>query len=180
MSTSPEPLRVEFFVGQSRPLKDLRRWKRWLIRFTFFVTDWNGGLEGQLIASTEAIAQHFVKGKPNWFYQALPVDEPLPDGIVKFQGARYDESEIAERYKNWQPRMQAVDTHDPVGLLNVVTECLRRQTMKLRKGLLLPSPAAAVTSSDLCAVCKAAGRIYCPPEHTRATKDVEVQSRTML
>jgi hypothetical protein len=116
-----------FFVGQQRPLASLAKWKRWLIRATFWLTGWAGGIEGQSICTDEDLARKMCDGKPNWFIQPLPINVSLPDETCQFQGHYFPASDSPYRYRHLNVVFEAV----PKGLRERELEGAQRLEAKL-------------------------------------------------
>lgn len=92
-------METAYFVGQRRPLSDLGRWRRTLVRFVYFVVGWSGGdqVEAQAITTTKECALGMAS-KPGWFVVELPLDHCLPEEPCQFRLHTFPASDAKARY----------------------------------------------------------------------------------
>lgn len=90
-----------YLVGQQRDISRLPPWRRYLVRFVYFVAGWHGASEVQFqtITSSELLARQIVGDKTGWFIVPLPVNECLPDEPVQYEEVPiYPNSDVSDRY----------------------------------------------------------------------------------
>lgn len=113
-----------YFVGKRKPISDLPRLWRWLIRVVYWRTGWASdyGLESQAICTTREMAESLIAENPTWFVQELPVNTPLPDETCKFKLMTFPKSEAAKGYDKRRAAFFAVPRKEIEGLKNVETK----------------------------------------------------------
>lgn len=132
-------LQVGFYVGMNRPFSFLPRWKKFIIRSAYFITNWScgDGVESMAVCDDELIASAMCKDNPAMFYQPLPLNRSLPEETCTFRKQHFPASEVASAYERLEIPLKAVDTTDLTALLNLVSECLRNETERRRSKTML-------------------------------------------
>lgn len=104
-----ETLECAWYVGKRRPLSDLSRWKRWLVRAVYFTVGWctGDGIEAQAICTSKELAQEMAS-QDGWFYHELPINVPLPDETCRFRAHVFPTSEAGDRYESLRLPVAAV------------------------------------------------------------------------
>ncbi len=103
-------LRSAFYVGKRKPLADLNWRSRWLIRLSYFRTEWASdyGIEAQAICTTRELAEEMCqRGGPIWFFHELPINSSLPDETVRYKLHTFPGSEISGEYEKARPEIVA-------------------------------------------------------------------------
>jgi hypothetical protein len=121
-----ETLECAWYVGRRRPLSDLPKWKRWLVRTVYFFVGWctADGVEAQAICTSKELAEQMA-GQNGWFYHELPINVPLPDETCRFQAHVFPSSEAAQKYEALRLPIGAVRLSDMQKLEQKIEQVVR-------------------------------------------------------
>lgn len=108
-ATEIETLDSAWYVGRRRPLSQLPRWKRWLVRAVYFMVGWStgDGIEAQAICTTKERAEQMAE-QDGWFYHELPINISLPAETCKFRAHVFPLSDAREKYEAMRLPVAAV------------------------------------------------------------------------
>jgi hypothetical protein len=90
------------------PITDYPWWARWLLYFTYWLTNYDGGIQLVTVSRTEAEAERFAKDagyRGIWLF----MNKPLPDERCQWRPAVHFQSPLKERYLNHAPELLAVE-----------------------------------------------------------------------
>lgn len=121
MSLSPLlGLPSAFHIGKRKSIKNLPRWRRWLIRTVYFKCKWGSdySFEHMGIFTDLDVAEHVAEvlrnDNPDDIYSVkeLPINAVLPDAPVKYGMYSVPASDINDKYQKRPGWLPAVSTQD--------------------------------------------------------------------
>ena len=91
------------------PITNYPRWQQWLLYFTYWITNYDGGIQLMSVCTSEENAKNLCKDA-GYRVIRLPIDESLPEERCQWKPAIHPLSPFKKRYENYTPKYLAINT----------------------------------------------------------------------
>lgn len=112
-------------VLKKDPITNYPLWARWLLLFSYWVTNYDGGVEFMSICTSQDKAESMCEDS-GYRIIALPIDEPLPKERCQWKPAIHPKSPFRKLYMQYAPKLIAVDNAKLTTGLNNAEHGLRK------------------------------------------------------
>lgn len=123
-------------VLKKDPITNYPLWARWLLLFSYWVTNYDGGVELMSVCTSQDKAEAMCEDS-GYRIIALPIDEPLPKERCQWKPAIHPKSPFRKLYKQHVTRLIAVDNARLTAGLNSAESGL----LRLKNILTMPEDA---------------------------------------